>query len=71
MSRADHCSGCASRLDQASGLQLLVGPRDGAGGQSQVGGELPDGRKAVSGFQDAAGDQIGQLLANLFVGWHV
>src|SRR6202011_1056723 len=60
----------AARGDQPSLLQLAVGARDGAAGEVQVGGELPDGGQSMSIRQRADRDHRRDLTADLLVRRH-
>src|SRR3954453_7432099 len=55
----------AAGEDDACGLELAVGPGDGAGCEAQVGGELADRREAASRRQHPAGGHRRYLRPDL------
>jgi hypothetical protein len=54
------------RLHDPVGLQLAVGPGDGARRQADLAGEVPDGGKPAAGLEATHGDHDGQLGPQLF-----
>ena len=67
---ADEVAGSRPCLDQAAGLEQVVGLEDGGRADAAVLARFADGRQAVSGAQLTRGDGGRQVIGKDFVALH-